>query len=554
MKISVIGAGYVGLTTAACLAHIGHEVVCADIDAARLDLLRAGRMPFYEAHLAEVVAGAVAAGRLRFATPPEAIVGGDAFMICVGTPAMRNGEADLSAIESVAREIARHAQGYRLIVEKSTVPVQTGQRLRRHLDIYGRAGLEYDVVSNPEFLREGSAVEDFFHPDRIVVGAESDRARRLMEEIYRPVLEQSFPCPVHAACPPGRARAAFIVTDTNSAELIKHASNSFLAMKISYINMVSDLCEAAGADVDSVVEGLGGDRRIGRSFLRPGIGFGGFCFPKDLQAFVHIAETFGCDFGLLKQVEAINLARVDRFVAKVRNELWTLGGKKIAVWGLAFKPETDDIRFAPAIAIIRQLLAAGAEIHAYDPQAMEKAQRELPAIHLHADAYAAAEQADAALLLTEWNEFKQLDWARVAAAMARPLIFDGRNALPAADLAAHGIQCVGIGKAAQAAAPSKAAHSTATPAAGITAAPVKAAQNNAAPAAAKNTAPGKPTPGNAASPRLATTALVHANGAPARSGAGPQPAPQAETASRQLFRGQRGTAQPCASGGRGESL
>jgi UDPglucose 6-dehydrogenase len=494
MKISVIGAGYVGLTTAACLAHIGHEVRCTDSDRGKLAVLESGRMPFYEPGLDAIVSAARANGRLHFVEGPDALEHGEALFICVGTPPQANGEADLSAIESVAREIARHAQGYRLIVEKSTVPVQTGQRLRRHLDIYGRAGLEYDVVSNPEFLREGSAVEDFFHPDRIVVGAESDRARRRMEEIYRPVLEQSFPCPVHAACPPGRAQAAFIVTDTNSAELIKHASNSFLAMKISYINMVSDLCEAAGADVDSVVAGIGGDRRIGAAFLRPGIGFGGFCFPKDLQAFVRIAETFGCDFGLLKQVEAINLARVDRFIARLRDELWTLSGKKIAVWGLAFKPETDDVRFAPAIAIIRQLLAEGAEIHAYDPQAMEKAQRELPAIHLHADAYAAAEQADAALLLTEWKEFQQLDWARVAAAMARPLIFDGRNALPAADLAAHGIQCVGIGKAGQAAAaaaaPSKAAPSNAAKAA----APLKPATGNAAPAAPDKASPIKPAP------------------------------------------------------------
>ncbi len=482
MKISVIGAGYVGLTTAACLAHIGHDVRCTDSDRGKLVVLESGRMPFYEPGLDGIVSTARANGRLRFVDAGQAFEHGDALFICVGTPPLATGDADLSAIESVAREIARHAQGYRLIVEKSTVPVQTGQRLRRHLEIYGRGSLEYDVVSNPEFLREGSAVEDFFHPDRIVVGAESDRARRLMAEIYQPVLDRSFACPVHAACPPGRARAAFIVTDTNSAELIKHASNSFLAMKISYINMVSDLCEAAGADVDSVVQGIGGDRRIGAAFLRPGIGFGGFCFPKDLQAFVRIAENFGCDFGLLKQVEAINLARVDRFIARLRDELWTLSGKKIAVWGLAFKPETDDVRFAPAIAIVRQLLAEGAEVHAYDPQAMEKAQRELPAIHLHADAYAAAEQTDAALLLTEWKEFQHLDWARVAAAMARPLIFDGRNALPAAGLAAHGIQCVGIGKAAKAAASRKAAPSTAISGVATTAAPTAAPVQAAAPA------------------------------------------------------------------------
>lgn len=447
MKISVMGAGYVGLTTAACLAEIGHEVLCADNDEAKLRGLEAGRLPFFEPGLEAIVTRACQNGRLRFVEPAAAIASEGVLFICVGTPPRDNGEADLSAIEAVARGVARAASGYRLIVEKSTVPVQTAKRLRKHLSAYSRNGLQYDVVSNPEFLREGSAVEDFFHPDRIVVGAESSRARELMTAIYRPLLDQTFACPVHAdAGCPEQAPPRLIVTDTNSAELIKHASNSFLAMKISFINMVADLCEAAGADIDKVVEGLGSDRRIGPSFLRPGIGFGGFCFPKDLQAFVRIAENFGCDFALLKEVEHINARRVEQFVAKVQKELWTLRGKKLAVWGLAFKPETDDVRFAPALAIIRRLQAEGAQVHAYDPQARAKAAQELSGVRFHDDPYAAADEAEAILLLTEWSEFRRVDWNRIVGAMARPLLFDGRNMLEREVITAHGLHYFAIGK------------------------------------------------------------------------------------------------------------
>lgn len=446
MKISIIGAGHVGLTTAACLAELGHEVLCADNDKAKLRGLAAGRLPFFEAGLDDIVARTRCDGRLRFVEPAEALAGDGVLFICVGTPPRDNGEADLAAIEAVARAVARSAKGYRLIVEKSTVPVLAAKRLRKLLGASARHGTHFDVVSNPDFLREGSAVEDFFHPDRIVVGAETARARALMAALYRPLLEQSFACPVHRGC---RARqpARLIFTDTKSAELIKHASNTFLAMKISFINMVADLCEAAGADITTVVEGVGSDRRIGAAFLRPGIGFGGFCFPKDLQAFVRIAENFGCDFSLLKEVEKINQRRGEQFVARVQRTLWSLRGKKIAVWGLAFKPATDDVRLAPALAIVRRLLAEGAEVHAYDPQAMDKAAKELPEVRYHDDPYAAAEEAEAILLLTEWDEFRVLDWGRIAAAAARPLVFDGRNMFAADELAAHGLRHFAIGQA-----------------------------------------------------------------------------------------------------------
>lgn len=444
MKISVIGAGYVGLTTAGCLAELGHHVFCGEADVQKLGKLKSGNLPFFEPNLDQIVTRNQALGRLQFGSTEEAIDFGQTVFICVGTPPLENGEADLSAIETVARTIAKRAHGYQLVVEKSTVPVQTGRQLRKHLSLHNANGLTCDVVSNPEFLREGSAVEDFFHPDRIVVGVESERAANQMHEIYRPVLEGTVPCPVHASC--ARAgEARFLVTDTNSAELIKHASNSFLAMKISFVNMVADLCEAAGADINQVAEGIGLDARIGSSFLKPGIGFGGFCFPKDLQAFVRIAEKFGCDFSLLREVERINQTRIEKFVEKIRRELWVLRGKRICVWGLAFKPDTDDVRFAPAISIIRRLQAEGAYIRAYDPQAMEKARKEVPQVTYCRDMYEAAEKADVVILLTEWDEFKRVDWSRLYALMERALIVDGRNTLVPEEVTSHNFEYVGIG-------------------------------------------------------------------------------------------------------------
>jgi len=444
MKLSVIGAGYVGLTTAACFAQVGHDVFCSESDAEKLAKLESGGMPLFEPHLEEVIKGVREAGRLHFGSTEDAIAWGDAIFICVGTPPLPNGDADLSAIEGVARSIAKRATGYRLVIEKSTVPVQTGAQLRKHLSVHSTSGLTYDVASNPEFLREGTSVEDFLHPDRIVIGADSERAADLLRKIYEPIVKQTFRCPIHSDCPQ-RNHPIFLATDTNSAELIKHASNSFLAMKISFINMVANLCEVVGADVTEVAHGMGLDPRIGASFLNPGIGFGGFCFPKDVQAFIRIAEKSGCDFSLLKEVEKINQQRVDHFVEQVRRELWVLRGKKVAVWGLAFKPNTDDVRFAPALSIIRRLQAEGTQIQAYDPEAMEKTKKELPDVTYCPNPYAAAQGVDAVLLLTEWDEFQKIDWNRLFTLVERPLIIDGRNALSLEDVTANGFHYIGIG-------------------------------------------------------------------------------------------------------------
>jgi len=450
MKISVIGAGYVGLTTAACLAELGHTVCCADNDEGKLNLLRKGQMPFFEPHLEEIVVRNCSNGRLRFDNTENAVTGAQAIFICVGTPPLENGEADLSAVANVARTIGQRATGYCLVIEKSTVPVQTGQQLKRQLQLYAEKGLRCDLASNPEFLREGSAIEDFFHPERIVVGVEREDVAMLMEEIYRPLLDQTFICPIHKDCKTGKT-PGWVVTDTNSAELIKHASNSFLAMKISFINMVADLCESVGADVTQVARGMGMDTRIGKAFLNPGIGFGGFCFPKDVQAFVRIATKAGCDFSLLKEVENINKRRIDRFVEKVCKELWVIRGRKIAVLGLAFKPNTDDVRFAPAIELLRTFVREGATVSAYDPQAIEKARAIVPNVEYCSSPLAAAQDADAIVIATEWDEFRTLDWNAVKKVVARPLVVDGRNMFKPAEMVARGFSYVSIGR--QSAAP-----------------------------------------------------------------------------------------------------
>jgi UDPglucose 6-dehydrogenase len=445
MKISVIGAGYVGLTTAACLAQIGHDVFCSESELEKLAKLQNGIMPIFEPHLEGIVGATTGSGNLRFGATEEAIGWANVIFICVGTPPLPNGDADLSAIEKVARMLAKQASGYRLVIEKSTVPVQTASRLESYLSVHSLNGLEYDVASNPEFLREGSAVEDFLHPDRIVVGIESPRAADLMREIYEPIIRQTFACPVHQACAT-EVRSRFLVTDTKSAELIKHASNSFLAMKISFVNMVADLCEVVGADVSKVSEGMGLDPRIGDAFLKPGIGFGGFCFPKDLQAFIRIAEKSGCDFSLLKEVENINQRRIEQFMEKIRKELWVLNGKKLAVWGLAFKPNTDDVRFAPSLALLRFLIEEGAVISAYDPQAAAKASVVFPDITYCADPYEAARGAEAILIVTEWDEFRTVDWNRIAALVEHPLVLDGRNMFDPAEIISRGFRYISIGR------------------------------------------------------------------------------------------------------------
>jgi len=445
----VIGAGYVGLVTGCCLAEIGHEVVCTDNDPAKLKVLESGGLPIYEPGLDRVIENARKDKRLRFLSDPgETIRSGDAIFICVGTPPLPDGDADLSAIDNVARLIATEARSPKLVVEKSTVPARTGQELKRALAVYGRkSGVELRVASNPEFLREGTAVGDFLHPDRIVVGVEDETAEKQLREIYRPVIERSFQCPIHTPkCPNGPA-PSFVVTTINSAELIKHASNSFLALKISYANMVADLAEKLGADIEEVTQAMGMDPRIGSTFLKAGLGFGGFCLPKDLQAFVHLAERSGVDFSMLKEAEKINHGRIERFYEKVREMLWVIRGKQIGVLGLAFKANTDDVRFSPAIDMIRHLLAQGARIRAYDPEAVERAKAILPEIEYAKSPYDAAQDSEALVIATEWDEFRKLDWERVQKAMVRPLILDGRNLLSPKEMKARGFEYRCFGRA-----------------------------------------------------------------------------------------------------------
>jgi len=429
MRLTVIGCGYVGLVTGACLAAAGHEVHCTDIDAKRIDLLKAGKVPIYEEHLDEVLKRAAAEKRIFYtADAAEAIRAGEVIFICVGTPPKETGEADLSAIDHVARQIALEARSAKLVVEKSTVPALTGVQLQKALAAYTRDGnLKFEVASNPEFLREGTAVEDFFHPDRIVVGVENEKSAAILREIYRPILERKFNCPVHAGKCPSGTSGELLITTINSAELIKHASNSFLALKISYANVISDLCERIGADVEEVTHAMGLDPRIGTQFLKAGLGFGGFCFPKDIQAFIHLSSSVGIEFDMLKAAEKVNKNRIDRFFEKIHKALWVIKGKKVAVLGLAFKANTDDIRFAPALDVIRRLLAEGAEVRASDPQAISRTKALLPSVTYHEDPYEALEGADAALVCTEWQIFRKLDWERAGQSMARRLVIDGRN-------------------------------------------------------------------------------------------------------------------------------
>jgi UDPglucose 6-dehydrogenase len=442
VKISVIGTGYVGLVTGACLAEIGHEVICTDNDAAKLQTLQEGGIPIYEPGLDKVIAKARKERRLSFcANPADAVAFGDAIFICVGTPPLPNGDADLSAIDHVARMIATEARTSKIVIEKSTVPARTGQELKRALNVYGRkSNVTFRVASNPEFLREGTAVEDFLHPDRIVIGVDDEVAERQLKEIYCPVLERRFTCPVHSPSCPDAPAPAWLVTTINSAELIKHASNSFLALKISYANMVADLAEHLGADIEEVMRAVGMDPRIGSSFLRCGLGFGGFCLPKDLQAFVHLAERSGVDFTILREAERVNHKRIERFMEKVRKALWVIRGKQVGVLGLAFKANTDDIRFAPAIDLIQQLLAEGARVRAYDPEAMDRAKSVLPQIEYSKSAYEAARDSEALLIATEWDEFRNLDWDRIRDEMDRPLILDGRNILSPREMKARGFE------------------------------------------------------------------------------------------------------------------
>ena len=432
MDLAIVGSGYVGLVTGACFADVGHNVICVDNDLQKIELLQGGRVPIYEPGLEEVIHRNVSAHRLRFTSSiREGVENSQIIFIAVPTPQQPNGDVDLSFLEKVAREIAEVLSDYRVIVDKSTVPVKTGEKVAESIKRYNRHGAKFDVVSNPEFLREGCAVTDLMHPDRIVIGAQSEHAINLMKKVYEPFM------------------APMLVTDINSAELIKHCANSFLALKISYINAVSAICEASGADVEKVADGIGMDRRIGRDFLNAGVGYGGSCFPKDIAAFITISERLGVPFNLLREVQRINATQKERFLKTIRETLWVLREKRIAVWGLTFKPDTDDVRSSVAIELVADLLREGAHVIAYDPKGMEKARtvKRIDAAEFAPSALDAVSDAEALIIATEWSEFADVDLAIVREKMRTPIVFDGRNLLDPETMGRLGFHYHSIGRA-----------------------------------------------------------------------------------------------------------
>jgi UDPglucose 6-dehydrogenase len=433
MKIAVIGTGYVGLVTAAGLAELGNQVIGTDKDGEKIERISRGVVPIYEPGLDELLAGNIRKGRLSFSPDLNAVIReAEVVFVCVGTPQQNDGSADMSQIEEVSRLIADNLNRYKLVVEKSTVPVKTSFWIKRTIGLYKKTDIDFDIASNPEFLREGSAVSDFLRPDRIILGVETERARDLLSGIYE------------------KLRDRLVVTNIDTAELIKHASNSFLALKISYINLISSLCDKTEANVEQVAEGMGLDPRIGPRFLKAGIGYGGSCFPKDIKALVKIGEDLGVDMSLLKEADRINLDRIRVFVEKIKQALWILKDKRIAVLGLAFKPETDDIREAPSISVIRELLRDGARLRLYDPQAMENMKEVHPSepdrLEYCDSAGQAAEGANALVILTEWEEFAGLDLQRIKESMANPIIVDGRNVFDPAAVRKLGFEYYSVGR------------------------------------------------------------------------------------------------------------
>ncbi|MCX5693837.1 MAG: UDP-glucose/GDP-mannose dehydrogenase family protein [Candidatus Omnitrophica bacterium] len=429
MNISVIGSGYVGLVSGACFAELGNHVICADNDLQKISGLKKGIVPIYEPGLQELIVNNLKNNRLKFtANIKEAVRDSEVIFIAAGTPALENGEDDLTGIEDVYRIIAQHMDGYRLIVEKSTVPVDTCSWIKKTISTYIKKKHKFDVVSNPEFLREGSAIHDFNHPDRIVLGLETLRAKQIMTSLYQP-----FNCPI-------------LITNIKSAELIKHASNAFLATKISFINAISRICDQVGADVKEVALGMGMDNRIGRYFLHAGLGYGGSCFPKDLDAFITIGEKLGYDFQILKAVRNTNQEQKAFVLKKIKDALWIIKGKTIAVLGLAFKPNTDDLRNAPSIDLVNALIREGAKVRVYDPKAMEKAKKLLKNVTFCKDKYQAALGADCLIIATEWNEFKELDFMKIKKKLKRALIIDGRNIYDPRLLMDMGFTYIGVGR------------------------------------------------------------------------------------------------------------
>lgn len=414
MNITIVGTGYVGLVTGTCFAEMGHDVMCVDNDKRKVDMLKRLEMPIYEVGLQEMVERNVAAGRLHFTSSiKEGTEYSEVIFIAVGTPPGYRGEANLSYVETVGRQVAENMDSYRLLVEKSTVPVNTGEQLKRTITKYLKDSVDFDVASNPEFLKEGTALEDAFDPDRIVVGVESERAAKLMREIYAPIIE--------------RSGCEFLQMNIASAELTKHASNSFLAMKISFINAVSRFCELAGADIKQVSHGMGLDQRIGPKFLNAGVGYGGSCFPKDVDAFVHIADKLGYDFSLLKEVQNVNKSQREHLMKKILHELWVVQDKEIAILGLAFKPGTDDVRESPSLYFVPELDKARAKLRLWDPVASEKFEELLPGYTYAKTPLEAAKGADLLLILTDWPEVKDLDLDELKKIMKCPVIIDGRN-------------------------------------------------------------------------------------------------------------------------------
>jgi len=431
MDIAIVGSGYVGLVTGACFADVGHHVICVDNDQRKVEALQSGRIPIFEPGLQEVIHRNVSSHRLRFTRDiKDGVHSSQIIFIAVPTPPQSDGSVDLTYIEQVAREISEVLTDYRVIVDKSTVPVKTGEKVAETIRRYNRIGADFDIVSNPEFLREGSAVADLMNPDRIVIGSNSDRALALMKKVYEPFM------------------APILVTDVKSAELIKHAANSFLALKISYINAISTICETSGADIEKVAEGIGSDKRIGRSFLSAGLGYGGSCFPKDVAAFLAISAHLGTPFPLLKEVERINTMQRARFVHKIKDTLWILKNKRIAVWGLTFKPDTDDVRCSVAVEVVNDLLREGAMVYAYDPKGMQNVE-ELglcKGVNLVKSPLEAVRDAEALILATEWKDFHRVDLEETRRAMYTPIVFDGRNFFDPETMKAVGFQYYGIGR------------------------------------------------------------------------------------------------------------
>ncbi len=432
-NICVIGAGHVGLVVSACFAKLKHRVFCVDNDSRKIALLKKLCLPFFEPGLEELVKEGVKKARLHFSCNlAEGIRKAEIIFIAVGTPPKEDGSVDLTSIERVCRVIAQNLNSYKLIIEKSTVPVHTGQKVKETISRYRRKNIDFDVASNPEFLREGSAVYDFFNPSRIVLGVESDRAEKILRNLYQKI------------------EAPLVVTDINTAELIKHTSNSFLATKISFINAISRICDKAKADVEKVAEAVGLDPRIGREFLRPGIGFGGFCLPKDIDAFIYISKRLGYKFSLLDEVKRINEEQRVYFVEKIKEQVWVLKEKNLAIFGLSFKPNTDDMRFSPSLYIVESLVKEGARLSLYDPQAMREAKRVFSSlgrrVKFFKDPYCAVKGCDCLCILTEWEEFRRLNFKKIKALMRYPFIADGRDFLDKEALEELGFKYIGIGR------------------------------------------------------------------------------------------------------------